>query len=845
MNCGRGISQFLRRTVAAGLVSGSMLIAGAAVAQAQNYQITGSCIGFDLSRDVQSEENPAGEGRTVLALYDGVPLYADASASTPAGTLRLGDVVVAVEDGDYLGVRPLSESRETLRYVYRGDIGCENRPLNSAASGLERKAVIKTDTVRSDDEQGRTVSAYRTPALNDCTENCRKLSRFELYFVFAETENALLLAREVRVATNANTPLVGWIAKEDIYEWPYSIAARVREDYVFNDGYGSICGYLSLEEAREADPDKCQPILGGPSWFNTSTRLLVLQQHPLVAGGSTLNTEQVIFETIAPITSRDASSVTASGGTLTAGAGGDYIVDPESLRGASTDVLLKNNRIDLFFLIDGTKSMLPHIDSIRGRNGEDGLIQVMLNGFQQQIASGVRFRAGFRVFRDTNRPDRNSLGESFVLPDQDCALMSAEDTEANLAEFARAIETVNVSTDDQDDYPEDLYGGLAQALRDMGGCPENRKLVFIITDAGYDEKAQAARGVAIPDINRLAERFNDEYPGGAVFFVRPPLDTSVRNQKYMDAYDDLIEQAQRLLPKLNIVRELVESGEAADFFFQLRGDQADGASIVGEITQNIIRKNVAPEVVDNLIIDIRGGASLQQAIERLKRENRDIPAYFWRLVERGACEDLGEACSNATYQSVTKVYFANDPKAVALDVWMNIEQLKAWNDLLTRATSHDQAVAEHRQSAVSAIDDAIRTVIREPPYNDENEPFGEYLERAKKLPIGFLTPLLGYSMADLIRPDRVSACELLALMTWLDASRQMMKIAESGLRLPDYVVSEGPGGCPQMTDAGRRIRNPASTIGEKPLEGGGSLKSDAAQNSLAVTTYWLPQKYLP
>lgn len=839
---GPSLKSVLVAMAASALLPVSGLVPTAASAQ----EVMGSCLDFDLSIHVRSEQNPYGEGWNAIALYDGVPTFSDPAATQPAGTLNLGDVVQIIEDGDNVGVRSIGAPDTAISYTRRADLNCENRPLFSPVTRLERKAVVKVDTVRSDDTANRTVSAYRTPTLDDCDETCRKLSRFDLYFVMAETEDALLLSREVRVATSINSPMVGWISKDDVYEWPYSVGLRVREDYTFGDGYGTVCGYFTLEEAREAHPDMCQPILGGPSWFETSTRLLVMQQHPLVPGDTNPSEDGVIFETVAPISSRAESSVSVSDGMLTTAdaAPADLAVDPTDLRGADVDSLLKNNRIDLFFLVDGTRSMLPYIDAIRGTQANEGLIQVMLNGFQREIASGVKFRAGFRVFRDTNNSDRVSIGEGLPLAEQDCPAMTDADSVANLQAFNQAISNVQVTNEVNDDYSEDLYGGLEQAIRDMRGCSDNRKLLLVITDAGYDAEMQRRRGVEVPDLDRMATRFNEEYPGGAIFFLRPPLNTQVSSQQYLDAYNDLESEASALLSRLSIVQEMASAGEDLKFFLQLQGAPDDGAAVVGVLRDTIISENVQPAIIDNLIIDIRGGASLQQAIQRLRAENQDIPGYFWRLVERGACDDLGEACMNATYQSVRSIFVVNDPAKIALDVWMDGEQLQSWDELLARATSVDLSVSEMRNAAVSAIDDAIRTVIREPAYEDENETFGEYLQRAGNLPIGFKTPLLGYSLADLIRPDRVTSCELLGLMTWLDASRQMLRITGRGSALPDYTASDQAPMCSDLTESGAKIRNPTGSIGERGL-GAGTLRSSSAENTLAKPIYWIPQQYLP
>jgi hypothetical protein len=823
----------------AGLIAGLVLYLGQGTPPvlAQTVEINGSCVGFDLSQDVRSPQNPFGEGRLATALYDGVQTFTTQEGDTAAGTLQLGDVVQIIEDGDLVGVRSIGADDASVQYVQRGDLGCENKPLISDITHLERKAVIKVETALSSSTEGRSVSAYRTPFLNDCADNCRKLSRFDLYFVFAETADALLLSRDVRAITSGNSPMVGWIAKSDVYEWPYSVGLRVREDFTYGDGYGTVCGFFTLEEARENAPDKCQPILGGPSWFETSTRLLVMQQHPLDPDDTDPSPDEVIFETVAPISSRASDTVEVENGTVTA-------VDPAALRGADVDTLLRNNRIDLFFLIDGTRSMQPYLDSIRGTAGTPGMIQSILSSFENQL-DAVRFRAGFRVFRDTNGADRNSIGEGLPLPEQDCSAMSAEDSRRNLQDFNTAIAQVQTSSETGDDYSEDLYGGLQQALRDLRGCPENRKLVFIITDAGYDEQEQVSRGVTPPSVSTMTTRFNEEFEGSAIFFLRPARNEALTSGDYNAAYDDVLTEANTILNGLNIVQEATAAGEGtADFLLQL-GSSDDAAEIVSRINDTIVEANVQPEVINQLIIDIRGGASLQQAIQRLRAEEQDIPGYFWRLVEQSACDDLGEACTEATFQSVRQIFVRNDPNTIALDVWMDDEQLQAWDQLLDRATDLDTNVGEMRIAAVSAIDDAVRTVIREPPYEDENETFGEYLARAGYLPIGFKTPLLGYSMTDLIRQDRVSSCELNGLTTWLAASREMLRIVRNGDVLPDYTTSEDGLVCgTPVTPAGQLIHNPTSTIGERSL-GAGTLRSSSTENTIAKPIYWVPQAYLP
>ena len=54
---------------------------------------------------------------------------------------------------------------------------------------------------------------------------------------------------------------------------------------------------------------------------------------------------------------------------------------------------------------------------------------------------------------------------------------------------------VNAGIGKSDDYAENLYGGIDQALRDIDECSDNPKMIFVIGDAGYSAVAQQKRGV--------------------------------------------------------------------------------------------------------------------------------------------------------------------------------------------------------------------------------------------------------------------------------------------------------------------------------------------------------------
>lgn len=781
----------------------------------------GDCTNFDLSELVKSDAHPFAEGQKAFALSADTPTYSDENGTPGSEKLGLAeDIIVNSAGPKYILANRIGRT-DAKFYVDRAMISCSAATLFSNQTGLERKAVIRTETAVKG--EGKPVRAFPRPDLGGCDDNCRKLTRFSVYYIAAEADEAVLLSQETRlVGSGQLSPIVGWVSKNDIYEWPYAIGVRPAEILQSGDGKDFICGYLTLEDAQAKSEGACQPILAGQDWYKISSRMLVMRQ-----------LEDGILETVAP--------VAGGAGELHEDGKITLAVDPNDLRGADTQTILDFNRLDVFFLIDGTKSMKPYIDAIRGVEGKPGFIQQVLQGLQTELSSGVSIRAGFRVFRDTNTPTRNSIGEGLPLEDVDCPSLNREELDALLDDFQAKVGQIQVSTDDNDDYPEDWFGGIEQAIQDVAGCKDNQKLIFVITDAGYDLEEQLKRNAAIPDLDRTIKRLNgDALDRAQVFFVRPPVNPELVNKKeYKQAYDLLEAQAkEQFLPKLALVGEDVEP-----FWLQLQGKDYDGAGIVGKILEKV-KATAEPKVIGEILIDINGGASLRDSINRLRDDHQDIPAYFWRLVERGACKDLGDACSNGTFQSVKTVYI-NDPRAnLAFDVWMTDEQLDNWKQFLKIANSGDNMLHEKRQAIASGIELALRTVIREPAFTDVDETIGEYLRRAGQLPSDFISPLLGYSLGNILNPNKVSECELLRLQNWLIASEKMIHIAASGRDLPQYAVLSGSEAslCSELSEEGKKIPIIGGTPIAKPFE---NPDYTLKQKEAFQPTYWIPQDYLP
>ncbi|KAH2814763.1 hypothetical protein KXV85_004694, partial [Aspergillus fumigatus] len=161
------------------------------------------------------------------------------------------------------------------------------------------------------------------------------------------------------------------------------------------------------------------------------------------------------------------------------------------------------NNLDVFFVLDGTKSMGNVISAVKT------LMTQINSRMKSKINDGGVVRYGFRSYRDSNpKTKQDGVSNSEALP-----LSKTFCNKDNLSEFNTAFAPVRAyDPDEDDDFPENSLGALVQASDDISGCPNNAKLVFVIGDAGYDPDKQRSRSFAVWNEQQVAARFKS---GGA------------------------------------------------------------------------------------------------------------------------------------------------------------------------------------------------------------------------------------------------------------------------------------------------------------------------------------------
>ena len=839
----------------------------------------GHCGAYDFTRFYQ-------DGKLQWAGLARVLRHEAAVFSSKTGEKRLGFMLfnqqaeVLDEQGDWIRVHAFRyKGHETITgWAKKKDLLCRDQPVKGD-SGLEMKFFIKTNMVaRGKDKQPPTVQIYQDPELKDCVGgqgNCREgASRFHMYFVFDQNKDAFLLADRFRL--EEDDTVLGWVAKKDGFLWNNAFSIRPRADLTSPDGTedGTICTYEKLADAVSRNQKACSPVQGGKKWFKSALRIPVLDMvneqnshiSPTGLGGQ--HGHRRFFKV-----------ALARPGLVGRRVGDDKIAISTGLASQiipgykGYESLSAKKNVDIFFLLDATASMEPVFDAVRGTATKRGVIQEIIEDLKQvQGFKETQFRFGFRVYRDPYADKEyeglgDGVGEGHPLP-ASCTLNSAQQTAASNS-FQRAISQVKVSeVDTADDYQENLYGGLAQALKkDIVSCPDHLKILFVIGDNGYKSKFGNNRAKYKNPVDRdtLVELLKGGEKGSNIipFFIQTPsrAEGVKHPNAYNRAYNQFTSQAKYILQK----------GLPSNTFFGEHSLRMDEERMVGRLVSTV-EKLGSSELIDEIILDIRGGAALSAVIERLRRERIDIPGVYWHILKQGACGELGTQCENRVFDTTRIGYIEADDKIVE-ELWVTSSALSSWIRILRGFEGYfDLPETQLRRALISALILGLQQEIRKPPIDVSGETPAEYAQRRGGLPVRNHSPLLSYNVNSLSaeRMERnkdgrlivldhnkvplldrqgqqvpaVPTCELRRLALWAIKSKEMLEIVERDYMRPTFEVTRyEPRRCPDATENGRALMRVKGSIIRTPL--GPDRTYRFAHTFGGRRGYWIPQEYLP
>ncbi|MBF0144879.1 MAG: hypothetical protein HQL84_01155 [Magnetococcales bacterium] len=854
---------------------------------------TGNCAELDISRF--KKDNKLQWSGIVRVLRQDAVVFADEQGTKRAGFLLFNQQAELLDGNERLfKIRTYryKEQPETTGWVARKDLLCRNQPIKSE-TGLEMKFFIKTNTTaRSEDQPSpdestiSTVQIFQDPELKDCVGgqgNCREgASRFHMYFVFDQTEESYLLADRFRL--EEDDLLLGWVAKKDGFLWNNAFSIRPREDLLSPDGSGpgTVCTYEQLKDAVSRDKKACHPILGGREWFKSALRIPVLEmidqnnRHISPEGVGAAGDQRRFFKVALARPGLVGRRISDDKVAISTGLASRIMPGFTSLT--------SKKHVDIFFLLDATASMEPFIDAVRGTPATPGVIQEIINKIKKsQGFKETEFRFGFRVYRDpyadrefTNGPGEG-VGEGHPLPSQ-CDLNDSQQQVA-FESFQKSISQVRVSGNDiEDDYQENLFGGLNQVLsQDLQPCPDNLKILFVIGDNGYQtsrpatgnfgqifQKAKYANPISRKTLLSLMQRGNKGLGDNLIsFFIQTPSHAEqVRHpESYRKAYAEFESQSKDLLSQ-----SLPADSKLDDHFLRM-GEEGLVQRMVGTV-----EKLGSSALIDEIILDIRGGGALVNIIDRLRRERVDIPGVYWHILKQGACGELGKQCEHRIYDTTRIGYIEADEKVVE-ELWVTSSALSSWIRILRGFEGYfDLPEGQLRRALVNTLIVGLQQEIRKPPIDTSGETPAQYAQRRGGLPVRNHSPLLSYNVNSLLSekiardrdghlvvvgPDgsplldragipipAVPVCELRRLAAWAIRSKEMLEIVEKDFNKPVFKIEPyRPHLCPDSTENGRMIGKIDGLIRAEPL--GEDKNYRFAHIFGGSRGYWIPQEYLP
>jgi len=198
----------------------------------------------------------------VWVLRHDAPVYPTFDASHSSSTQAFGEYLLPlkVAKHPYSGVQRVQVRKlgtdTPLGWMEGYDLLCRLKPLQNK-KGLDRKVFVKTPSSHLP-----VYPAYKGP----CNGNCEQLSRFELYFIFAEDKiyQRYLILKAHRLkdkpfSSFASKPM-GWVKYEHTIPWNTTLGLRPKGD--------NIWAYTEDKASVE--------IAGGNIWYTYPIRIPIL-----------------------------------------------------------------------------------------------------------------------------------------------------------------------------------------------------------------------------------------------------------------------------------------------------------------------------------------------------------------------------------------------------------------------------------------------------------------------------------------------------------------------------------------------------------------------------------------
>jgi len=752
--------------------------------------IIGSCEGFEFPLDSKGNIDTT---IPVRVLRQEAPLYQEVKSTDILKLLEFGEPVLPLKMSNPRQRIQVAKygSSTPLGWVAERDLLCVDTPLTNEKN-LPRKAFIK---VPIDTDSKYRITAYPSPNSSQCNESnetsaCRPLSRFEVYFIFAEEQESkrYLLAENYILSGPSLPPLIGWVNADETIPWNTRLGLRPKE------AVERIQGYIDKNDKTL----KGVVLEGGKIWYSFPYHIPLLN----------MDEKKEYYRVAAPGTGITGFKPPA-----------DQVLD-----------IMK--QVDVFFLLDGTASMAPYIEATK-----EAVQKITEDLHKHPEFKETSFRCGFRVYRDIYADSlrkeecQNGICEGVPLSSTTCQLETKED---NCQEVAYQIGKIRETKNDSDDYPERLFDGLRQSIRDMSACPQRTKLLFVIGDHGDERKT-------FPQ--DIVDSLNNNFDRKLLFFIQT-LNSQHKARSpelYRKAYRSFQTQAFDIIDKILPKEYKGRSISPENYLLSLTKETELSQQTVDTISQ---WSNSA--VVNDIRLRLRSGESLESIIEKglqARKEEKKAPVMFWQWVDKTACEALGKQCEKPIEDRVTTFYIPIDKQKIQEEVVMIERHIDRWLKLLEPIAKLGSGLSatDQREEFIKLLKQEVQEVLGDPPLKEQGTLAEQLMKYKNGLPIYEKSPLLQYEIQEI---RTMETCELARLIEWVRTTKDIFnKILTNHTLKVSFELKDYPNNCPNLSKKGKRIKQIVRFEQREKLGPDDSYRYGHALRG--ITLYWLPIEFMP
>ena len=769
-------------------------------------------------------------GSCVIINHQGAPLYETKDSPIVKRKLNFNDRFFL--KNAYNNRVEVEKSAKSVGWVDKKYLHCGVEPLKYR-NGLPMQFFIKTAAQIRD--KVSFVKAYFSS--DSSSQQFRKLYRFTRYFIVDEKDNRFLLAYKYsRTNEDIKTNnLVGWVEQDDGFVWDTACGLRPKDNLIISEGPKKgeekhLFIYMSKDDAEKKYNGK--PVLSGERWYKLEKRIPIIgsdsKYYKVVAPcpGIGVKQNQIKFndEWKKPI-------------------GDDLMSTSANYKKAISTI----NTIDIFFLIDGTMSIIPYYETI-----QEVVREITYHIENEKRLSNISVRFGFGMYKDSYAKEEE-LSDWFSFSQYACNL-SIDEMKRNKQQFQEAMDQIidriqhaDLSSVPDLDFEENLFGGINKYInQEKSNCPDRLKILFIIGDHGYSVNNQHRlyNRKRLGGLNDLIDGLRSNIAIGekqvVTFFIQTPeAPQSYGNltiNDYQNAYRLFSTQANNFLNELSRQSSRYRNQNNRNYFIQLNDSNRDllPKTIMDAIFDYVNTKVV--DVVDELMIDLSGGNSLAKTIEKYMGHEKynDLPILFWDIVYNGSCIHLGDQCQDNVMDAILEGYI---PKSEEWEkeIWLEKSKFEEYVKNIQSIVSMFENNNTTDPSVFTQVLMKTFERIINIPIKDLSIPLSRLLKLKHDLPVDHDSPLFRQSLNELEYQIEKQPILIENLSIWLTAKVEMLKIVQNEKKVSIERTPE---------IGGWYLNQPyihPNKIKGKPFPKGMSYLHDDDGTSI----YWVPIKFLP